>query len=105
MAAKGKSVVDAGGLVIEVLETDAGGPVSKSNLDAWITTYKLPVTSMMDPPGTGTPTFKALGQRETTYIIDLRTMVILRHIVGDTTGLVTPGVDTGISEILTLLGH
>jgi hypothetical protein len=103
LAAKGKSVVDAGGIVVEILETKAGGPTAKGDLDAWITKSKLPVTSVIDPPGTGTPTFTALGQRETTYILDLKTMKILRHIVGDTTGLVTPGVVQGINEILVLL--
>lgn len=98
-------MVDAGGLVVEVLETKSLAPVSKTDLDAWIDKHKLPVTSMMDPPGSGTPTYKALGQRETTYIVDLRTMVIVRHIVGDTTGFATPGIDQGITEILKLLGH
>ena len=103
MAAKGKSVVDAGGVVIEILEANTGGPVSKADLDAWINAYRLPVTSVMDPEGTGTPSFDALGQRETTYIVDLRTMTIVERIVGDVTGFATPGIDTGIAHVLSLL--
>lgn len=95
--------MDAGGLVIEVLEARAGGPVTKNDLDAWINAAHLPVTSVMDPEGTGTPTFSALGQRETSYIVDLRTMVIVRHIPGDVTGLATPGIDKAITEVLGLL--
>lgn len=97
-------MVDAGGVVIEVLETKGfTGSPSATDLKAWVDTYKLPVTTVMDPPGTGTTTFTALGQRETTYILELKTMKILRHIVGDTTGTVTPGIDKGITEILALL--
>ena len=96
-------MTDAGGIVIEILETKSFASVTKADLDAWIDSAKLPVTSMIDPPGTGTPTFTALGQRENSYIVDLSTMKIVRFIVGDTTGTKTTGLSQAITEILALL--
>ena len=89
--------------MIEILATKAGGAPAKSDLDAWISAPKLPVTTVMDPPGTGTPTFNVLGPRETAYIINLATMKIQRRILGDTTGTKAPSIDQAVAEILVLL--
>jgi hypothetical protein len=100
-------VADAGGLVIEILATKgftAGSAPAKADLDAWIDSFKLPVTTVMDPPGTGTPTFNAIGPRETSYIVDLKTMKIVKRITGDTTGANSVTImDGAIADILALL--
>ena len=49
MAAMGKQVIDAGGAIVEILAGDFGQPLTKTKLDAWVTTYKLPVTTVKDP--------------------------------------------------------
>ena len=84
--------------------TKAGGAVARSDLDAWVNTYKLPVTSMKDPDGMAGTTFKALGVRETVFELDLRTMKILKVIHGSTAGQGTPSGQQGIDDLLVLLG-
>ena len=101
----GKAVVDAGGVVIEVLETT--GFVSQAtmaNLETWIKAYSLPVTTVKDPDGTGTATLTALGGREQAYIIDLTTMKILEIIAGDTSGLGATSGGKALTAMHTLLG-
>lgn len=86
-------------LVVEVLVSDAlnpGGAASRMNLDSWITTYRLPVTSVRDP--SGTPTLTTYGRREYTFIVDLSTMRILERIDGSVAGI-------GDSSIRTALAH
>jgi hypothetical protein len=105
IAAGGKAVVDAGGVVIEVLETT--GFVSQAtmaDLDTWINAYSLPVTTVKDPDGSGTPTFTSLGQREQAYIIDLTTMLIIEIIEGDTSGLGATSGGKALTAMHALLG-
>jgi hypothetical protein len=95
LATDGPSVVQAGGVVIEVLETtDFVGQATQMSLQQWIGKYNLPVTTVKDPDGTGTPTFDTLGPREHAYIVDLTTMKILQVIMGDYSG---GGAATGYS--------
>ena len=96
-------MVDAGGIVIEILETKFGGAVAKGDLDTWVNTYKIPTTSVMDPPGTGTKTFDTWGRRENTFIVDLKTMKILKKISGSIAGIGDSSVKTGVAFILPLL--
>src|SRR5581483_5077216 len=105
LAAQGPMVIAEGAVVIEVLETKAIGPVTRSDLDAWSNAYHLPVTVVMDPPGTGTPTYHALGVRESTFIIDLSTMRIARKFNGSVLGIGTSGVGQAIPVLMGLLGH
>ena len=86
-----------------MLETYTGGPVKKSNLDSWINAYKIPVTSMMDPPGTGTKTFDTWGRRENSFVVDLKTMKILKKVTGSTDGSGDSSVKTAIPFLMTLL--
>ncbi len=93
-------------MIVELLESNNIGssPVTMTQLKAWVDTYKIPVTTVMDPPpDTGLTSYKVLGQRETTYIVDLRTMKIVKRILGDVTGAFTPGLDSGITQIIALL--
>ncbi len=105
LATGGPSVVTAGGIVIEVLETTGfTTQASKSDLTAWVNKYSLPVTSVKDPDGTGTPTHMALGQREQAYIIDLTTMKIVQIIAGDITGAGATSGGKAMIAMHTLLG-
>jgi hypothetical protein len=105
LAMSGASVVTAGGIVIEVLETTGFvTQASKSDLTAWVNKYSLPVTTVKDPDGTGTPTLTALGQREQAYIIDLTTMKIIQIIPGDITGVGATSGGKAMTAMHTLLG-
>jgi hypothetical protein len=105
IASGGKAVVDAGGVVIEVLETTGFvTQASKTDLDAWVNKYMLPVTTVKDPDGSGTPTLNALGQREQAYIIDLTTMTIAQIIQGDITGIGATSGGKGLAAMHVLLG-
>jgi len=76
---EGASVVKAGGVVIEVLET-AGflAIATQANLESWVTKYSLMVTSVKDPDSSsGTPTLTQYGHRDQGYIVDMTTMTII----------------------------
>jgi hypothetical protein len=79
----GRSVVAAGGVMIEVLMTSASTAPMKSDLDSWVGTFALDITSVadLDP---STPTFNELGRRDQAFIIDLKTMKIIQSINGST---------------------
>jgi hypothetical protein len=102
------AVVQAGGVMIEVLETTGFvTQATQTSLQQWIGQYKLPITSVKDPDGTGTATLTALGGREHVYIIDLTTMKILDYITGDDAGGGTASqysADLGMAEMHMLLG-
>src|ERR1019366_167934 len=88
ISAGGAAVVNAGGVMIEILETTGFvTQASMTGLTAWVNKYSLPVTTVKDPDGSGTPTLTALGPREQAYIIDLTTMKILQIIGGDISGI------------------
>jgi hypothetical protein len=101
----GPSVVEAGGVVIEVLETTGFvDQATQADLEAWINKYSLMVTTVKDPDGTGTPTLDSLGQREQAYIIDLTTMKIIQIIEGDTSGVGATSGGKALTAMHTLLG-
>jgi len=80
----GASVVQAGGLVIEVLETSGFVAIaSMTDLESWVNKYSLMVTTVKDPDSSsGTPTLDQFGRRDQAYIVDLTTMKILQYIDG-----------------------
>lgn len=97
-------MVDAGGAIVEILASKAGGAVAKADLNTWINTYSLPVTSVIDsPPGSGTKSLTFFGIRETCVIVDVRTMKIVKKLNGDTSGVASSSVKQLIPEILKLL--
>lgn len=108
LEAGGAAVVQAGGVMIEVLETTGFvAQATQTSLQQWIGKYQLPITSVKDPDGTGTATLTALGRREQAYIIDLTTMTILDVIVGNTDGGGTAtsySAQEGMTEMHMLLG-
>ncbi len=91
-----KTVIDAGGIIVQVLGSKLGAAPAPKDLQVWVDTYKVTKTALMDPPGAGTVTLTAFEVRETCVIIDLRTMVIVEKVNGSTTG-------SGISSVGQLL--
>jgi hypothetical protein len=99
-AAKPKSVVAAGGLVLEVLGVD--GEATRMDLDGWVNGANLTVTTMRDPDGLYPQSRRALETRELSYVIDLRTMKIVTRIFGSYGGGQTSidALNAAIDDIL-----
>jgi hypothetical protein len=101
----GAAVVTAGGVLIELLETTGfTTQASHTDLDNWVNKYSLPVTSMKDPDGTGTPSLNTLGPREHAYIVEMPSMKILQIIFGDYSGVGATSGGKGIAAMHVLLG-
>jgi hypothetical protein len=93
LAARGKLVVDAGGVVVEILQTSAFAEPTEEQLDNWINTYDIGVTSVIDrDPDAETETFTALGDREQVFILDVSTMTVVYQFDGNNFG--TPPAST-----------
>jgi hypothetical protein len=95
-------VVDAGGIVVEVLATGLTGDV-RNDLDAWITTYDLTVTTVGEAPGAAGQTLQALGIREATVVVELPSMRVIWYDDGDQVGISRTAADMAIDEALRLL--
>ncbi len=95
-------MVDAGGAIVEVLASNGGGAPTKANLNAWVTTYNVPVTSVIDSPSS-TKTLTFFGIRETCVVVDVRTMKIVKKVNGSVAGTGDSSVKQLIPEILKLL--
>ena len=96
---------------VEVLETNAGGGPSQTDVATWVDTHQLNVTTVTDR-ATGSPpeTFTTLnglcsncGVREQAFVIDLATMTVLFQKNGSTAGIGDPSVVQGIDDILARL--
>jgi hypothetical protein len=98
-------VVDAGGIVVEVLEDGPTFTVAatRSDLDTWITYYGLTVTSLIAAPGAYGQTLAALGLREATAIVEIPSMKVVWYNDGDQSGAVTSAASMAIDETLRLL--
>ena len=99
MAANGKKVLDKGGIIIEIL-AELG---SRQNLDAWINTYMLTVTTVRDPDAMSSQSIDALILREYNYIVDLKTMKIVDRMNGSVAGVGAPATTAGMNKMLQLL--
>jgi hypothetical protein len=87
-----------------VLETSGFAAPTPDQLRAWIDTYGVTVTSVIDrDPDPETETFTALGQREQVFIVDLSTMTIVFQLQGSVAGVGNPSVVAAIDEIKRLL--
>jgi len=73
------------------------------DLDAWITTYNLNISTFMDAPNTTMTALTVATIRETVWIVELATMKIQYVNHGDVTGLSAPSVDAATTMILALL--
>lgn len=87
-----------------MLATYIGAPVSRANLDTWVNSGNLPVTTVRDPDRDPKQTINALVRREYAYVIDLQTMKIVQIRIGSVTGSGDSAVYTAIQDMLTLLG-
>lgn len=97
-------MLDAGGVIVEVLETTSIGPVSRADLDAWVNTYRLPVTTVIDPPAERvTRSYMNYGIRESMFVVDLRTGRIVNKYNGSVAGIGPSSVTAAVDRILTLL--
>ncbi len=98
-------MLDAGGTVVQILESKALGPASRADLDAWLTKYPVVTTTLIDTPaGTGTKTLSVYGQREQVFIVEMKTMKIVKKISGSVTGSGTPSITQAVPIIIGLLG-
>jgi hypothetical protein len=104
MAQMGKQVVDAGGVMVEVLEQDVTTP-TKANLDAWVNNYGLTITSVKDPDNNQGETKSMLADREHAFIVDLSNMKILQVFTGSQAGIGTPSATNAMNMMLLLLGN
>jgi hypothetical protein len=105
LAAMGKSVLDAGGIIVEILAGgNTGGQPTLAELNAWITTYGLTVTTVKDPDSMPQASLTALQVREYTYVVDLSNMKILNFFPGTQSGIGTTGAMSGMQTMLQLLG-
>jgi len=52
-------------------------PSVKANLDAWVTRFNIPYTTLRDPDGVGERIVSQLSPREHTFVVELSTMKIL----------------------------
>lgn len=98
-------MVGYGAIVIEVLETKAISAPTQSDLNAWITSHKLPVTSMIDAPSSPLATYTALQRREQGWIVDLSTMKIVKKYTGSTDGSADGLISSAEADLATLTGH
>ena len=100
-------MVDAGGIVVEVLEDGPtfGVAATQSDLVAWITapTTDITVTSLIAAQGAYGQTLAALGIREATAIVEIPSMKVVWYDDGDQSGALTTGAFKGIDETLRLL--
>ncbi len=97
-------VLAAGGAVVEILESTAFAFTPRTNLDAWINTYRLPVTAVIDPPAERvTRTLMTYGVRESLFVVDLRTMRIVNKFNGSVAGVGDSSITMGTARVLELL--
>jgi hypothetical protein len=91
--------------VVEILAEGAtGGAPSRTELDAWIQAYSIPVTTVRDPDGAPLASHAALGIRETAFLVDLSTMLIVQVVNGSLAGIGDSSVKQAVPMILSLLG-
>ncbi len=96
-------LLQSGAVVLQILATSSGLPAPRSQLDAWVNTYDLRISMVIDPPGVGTRTLSTYGVRESVFIVDLRTMVIVEKYNGSVAGIGPSGVAQAIPRLVELL--
>jgi hypothetical protein len=104
LALLGGGIAQAGGAVVEVLITqDYFSVANRSHLDAWVATYDLTVTSVIDASDRELESYRRIGIRETTLVVDLSTMKVVWRLTGDLFGIDPSSVSAGAAEILARL--
>jgi hypothetical protein len=115
LGASGASVVQAGGIVIELLESKVFSTTtvpSMTDLQYWAggtgtgnNMWTLSVTTLKDPDSSvGNPSFNFFGHRDQAYIVDLSTMTVTQEINGSFVAVTTNSAGLAMSEMHTLLG-
>jgi hypothetical protein len=106
LGASGLSVVAAGGLVVEVLASQAFAytPATRTALDAWVTSYDLKTTSLIDRDAPALATFHAVGVRDTALVVSLPDMHVLWRETGDLSGVTPTSAEDAMTEMLLRLG-
>jgi hypothetical protein len=94
----GKQIIDAGGKVLEILTGS-----TRMQVDAWITSYNLNISTFIDAPSTPNGALNAAGIRETVFIIKMPEMKVVYVNHGDVTGISAPSVNVATSMIVSLL--
>lgn len=97
-------MIDLGVKIVEILSSRLGQTTTKADLDAWVTTYNLDVTSMIDAADSPRGALTAAGIRETAWIVEMPSMKILWMSHGDVTGQKPPTIVEAETELHTLLG-
>jgi hypothetical protein len=116
LAAGGAAVVQAGGIVIEILESKAFSTTTvpaMMDLQYWAggagtgnTTWTLSVTTMKDPDNsTGTPSYNFFGHRDQAYIVDLKTMTVTQQINGSFIAVTINSAGLAMQAMDSLLMH
>lgn len=100
----GKAILDAGGAVLEILSAKSGAPTVQADLNAWVTTYNLSVSSFIDAAGSPTAALKVATIRETVFIVQMPSMKIVWAVHGDTSGVKPNSVIAAGAEMHKLLG-
>ena len=79
MAAQARALTDMGASLMMILSTrNYINPASRSDLRAWVDTYRLPTTTVIDAPEEPRLTSqRRYGQRDTAFLVDLATMRIV----------------------------
>jgi hypothetical protein len=109
LEAMGAAVEKAGGVVIEVLETDGfQNCATQPDLMTWITRYSLEVTTVIDPGGLNTPpspspSLAFFGLRDQAYIVDLTTMKVTQYIAGSIAPVATNSAGLALQALDSLL--
>lgn len=98
-------LLQSGAVVLEVLAASSNAPAPRSQLDAWVNTYDLRVSAVIDPSGVGTRTLNTYGIRESVFIVDLRTMVIVEKYNGSVAGIGPSGVAQALPRLRELLAE
>jgi hypothetical protein len=102
LGAEGQAAVEAGGVVVEVVEQGASpGPPDTGDLDGWIQTYGLEITTVRPKDGA---TMQLEG-REWAYIVDLDDMKIVWKAFGSYGSTNNSSATQGLAELSTLLGN
>lgn len=104
LAARGAELSLAGAAVVEVLVSKQySDPANRTHLDAWVATYDLTVTTVIDAPGHELESLDAIGIRETAVIVELPSMRILWRATGDLFGVGASSVELAATELVSRL--
>jgi hypothetical protein len=96
--------VDAGGVIVEVLQTDNYASVNQTALETWVKAYDFTITSVIDSPNVPPDqTANLLGIQEQCWIVDLETMKIVTKFSGSTSGVGTPSAELATPIIVSYL--